>query len=309
MVVTTTLLLMAVYVLLWTNARARLVLAISGIGTALGYAAWATIQSKRKRAEKSAGARSQSAPELDISRQDGTVRLPNGAIIDAGLSKDAFRASDLFRSVGNGNDGNSLWIHYRFLGGALAGRELRVSLCFFNQTLVYLELAADLYPPGPKSWSTYSLKTEATTKDFHDQLLHYLFDVSASRGPFQVAQLSEDESILARPVEFPFSWGTVSSSHDSRGGGTSITVSYGNRLAEALATLKNRTATRAASTSGGDLPVEQFASDAKAAAGLEAAKRALAQGKRAEAVRLARESTGLGLREAQDLVARWERKG
>src|ERR1019366_81488 len=166
---------------------------------------------------------------MDIDRQDGSVRLPNGFVFGSGLTQDDFRASAMFREAKSHYYGTWPWIHYSFPGGEIDGRDVLVSLCFHDQKLVSVDLTADLYPPGPKSWDNYSLQIEAATKDFHDRLLEYLFAGSAREESFHAGELSKDEAILERPAKWPFPWGTVWSSHDSKGGGTSITINYGNR--------------------------------------------------------------------------------
>jgi hypothetical protein len=177
---------------------------------------------------------------MEIDRQDGSVRLPNGFAFGAGLTQDDFRASAAFQVAKTQNYGTLPWIHYSFPGGAIDSRAVLVSLCFYDQMLVSVDLAADLYPPGPKSWDTYSLEIEAATKDFHDRLLKYLFAGSTRGKNFHGGELSKDEAILQRPANWSFPWGTVCSSHDSKGGGTSITISYGNRHAEAVQMFKRR---------------------------------------------------------------------
>src|SRR5580698_2313274 len=123
---------------------------------------------------------------IDISRQDGTIHLPNGFMIDAGLTKDAFRASPIFDALKRQDGGAPGWIQYHIFGGAIDGRDCTVSLSFYNQMLISVSLMADLYPPGPKSWDTYSLETEAATKDFHDRLLEYLFAGPAKGDSFHL---------------------------------------------------------------------------------------------------------------------------
>jgi hypothetical protein len=214
----------------------------------------------------------------------------------------------MFGEVKSEDHGTPPWIHYRFPGGALEGKNVSVSLCFHDQMLVSVDLAADLYPPGPRSWSAYSLQTEAATKDFHDRLLEYLFAGSTRERRFDVTRLSEDEAILKRPVNWPFPWGKVCSSHDPRGDSTSITVSYGNRYAEAVNADQARIASGAESSGARSNVVQSVISDARFAGDLERAKLELALGNRTNAIRLARESTGMSLREAQDLMDLWEKK-
>lgn len=111
----------------------------------------------------------------------------------------------------------------------MVGSFFLVSLCFYDQVLVDVSLTADLYPPGPKDWSSYSLKVEAATKQFHDRLLEAMFGKPTKGGSFFLGRLPEGEATLERPLCWTFPWGTVSSYHDSKGGRTAITVSYGNR--------------------------------------------------------------------------------
>ncbi len=168
------------------------------------------------------------------SRQNGTICLPNGIVIGAGLTQDAFRDAPNFANAKSQDCGTPPWIHYHISGGSIDGRELAVSLCFYDQTLVSVDLSVDLYRPGPRSWTTYDLATEAATKDFHDCLLESIFGEAANGASFHAGRVSKDKAILNRPVSWSFPWGKVWSLHDPKGGGTSITVSYGNRHAAAV---------------------------------------------------------------------------
>jgi hypothetical protein len=244
---------------------------------------------------------------FDIDRQDGTIRLPNGFAIDAALTKDAFQASSIFPAARRLDSAAMSWTEYRFAAGEIDGKNVSATVTFSGQMLLSVNLTADLYPPGPKSWDTYSSKTEAATKDFHDRLLQYVFTDPVHSNRFHVERLSEDEAILARPVDWPFPWGSVASAHDPRGCETYITVSYGNRYTEAVKALQDGAA-RAESSGTRSQLVQSVASASKVAASLEPAKQALARGNKIDAIRMARQVTGMGLREAQDLVASWERK-
>ena len=97
-----------------------------------------------------------------------------------------------------------------------------------------MDLATDLYPPGPKSRDTYSREIEAATKDFHDRLLRYTFSDPATRGIFHAEQLSEDHALLGNQLTWTFPWGKVCSLHHPRDLITSIIITYGDRWAEAV---------------------------------------------------------------------------
>jgi hypothetical protein len=236
---------------------------------------------------------------LDIDPQDGTIRLPNGVVIGAGMTQDAFRAGAIFGEAQSDSHGTLPWITYRIPGGDFDGKALLISPCFYDQMLVSVDLTADLYPPGPKSWSTYSDEIEAATESFHDRLLEHFFAASTRGESFDVNRLSGDK---APRKDWSFPWGQACSTHDPRGDGTFITVSYGNRQAEAA---KAYQAGSAAVTSK---IVESVVNDTRFAGDLQRAKVELELGNRIAAIRLAREATGMSLREAQDLVAQWERK-
>jgi hypothetical protein len=118
--------------------------------------------------------------------------------------------------------------------GQTDGKDLYANICFNKRILVSVNLAADLYPPGPKSWSTHSWQIKAATKDFHDRLLRYLFSDSATRGTFHVKQLSEDQKLLQNQLNWTFPWNRMSSAHNRQDQITAITISDGGRSAEAL---------------------------------------------------------------------------
>jgi hypothetical protein len=170
-----------------------------------------------------------------INPHDGAIKLPNSISIHSELTQDAMLADPLLADAKRKDYGALPWIHHHFCGGEIEGKPLRASVCFYDQLLVFVTLAADLYPPDPKDWSSYSLEVEAQTKRFHDALL------TGELGPPTHIEhfLSHDPSgpadTLNRPHRWDYAWGRVWSSHDFKGGGTSIVVRYGNRLEDANA--------------------------------------------------------------------------
>jgi hypothetical protein len=170
----------------------------------------------------------------------GAVTFPNGVAIDASLTQDAFRASAIFAQARADTVGVPPWIHYHFSGGHLEGKELLVSLLYYDQMLVSVNVAADLYPPGPKDWSNYSLDVEAATKDFHDRLLTRLLGSPTESPEMSSGGFSAAQATLARPHRWRLPWGSVWSGHDTKGGGTSVMVQYGNRNEEANRLFRER---------------------------------------------------------------------
>jgi len=99
----------------------------------------------------------------------------------------------------------------------------------------------------------------------------------------------------------------VGSFHHSRGSETYISVAYGNRSTQAVTALQDGAAQAESSGARSQL-VQSLANDSRFAAGLEQARQALASGNRIDAIRLARQVTGMGLREAHDLIDSWNRE-
>lgn len=167
-------------------------------------------------------------PSFHINDADGAVKLPNGVCITEALAKDVLLADPNAANVRTDDYGTLPWMHYHFRGGEVEGKPLLVSLCFYDQLLVYVSITADLYPPGPKDWSNYSLDVEVATKRFHEQLLTKMFTNQPESADFSRTSEPSGRDLLHRPLSWRFPWGVVGSFHDSKGGGTYIHVSYGD---------------------------------------------------------------------------------
>ena len=170
---------------------------------------------------------------IDINTNNGTIILPNRYPVSPSLTQEVFRNGEMFSKAQSRTYGTFPWIHYSFPGGMVTGRNLLVNLCFYDQVVVYTTLNVDFYPPGPKDWSDYSLDVEAETKQFHDSILDKILGKPTESDLLPNLNLDAAHEILARPLKWCFQWGTVLSSHDFKGGGTYITVSYGNRREQA----------------------------------------------------------------------------
>jgi hypothetical protein len=231
---------------------------------------------------------------MEIDQRDGTIRLANGLVITASLTQDAFRADPASHTVTRLDRGAPSWVTYRLPGGTIDGRAISLGLCFHAQVIVSVDINVNLYGPGATTWDSYSDTIEAAAKDFHDRLLQHLFLKHQTSDTFHVARLSDDVAVLAHSTDWPFSWGAVSSYHDPRSLGTKITVFYRNQPAA-------------------EHPVElsavvrAVAADERFASGFEAAKLELARGNTTGAIRLVRETSGMGLEQAKELVASWEK--
>jgi hypothetical protein len=170
---------------------------------------------------------------MEIDPHSGVVTLPSGYPVGPDLSQAAFRADAVGAEARSQDYGTLPWIHYHFSGGQLEGKPLLASVCFYDQLLVSLTLTVDLYPPGPRDWSSYSLEVEAATKEFHDGLLTRTLGKPTQAEPLPLRPQASTPATLTRPLIWSYPWGRVISGHDFKGGGTSITVQYGNRLEEA----------------------------------------------------------------------------
>lgn len=177
---------------------------------------------------------------FSIAPADGTVRAPAGWCAAADLTQDAMLADPAFAGAESRSYGTPPWIHYHLPGGAIEGKPLLASLCFYDQLLVYVSFSADLYPPGPKDWSTYSLEVEAEMKRFHERVLTDMLGKPTRGGGIFTRRPPKGTKTLDEPVSWKFGWGAVGSYHDSRGGGTYMHVAYGNRLEECSRAYRSR---------------------------------------------------------------------
>lgn len=176
---------------------------------------------------------SNSDPTLRIDKHSGSISFPIGVVIAPDLTQDAFRAMLPLPDARSWDCGTLPYIHYSFSGGDVDGKELLVILCYFDQSLLYVSLTANFYQPGEREWKDYSLEIEASTKQFHDQLLARLLGKPSKGGSFFFKHLPEGMATLDRPLSWRYPWGCINSGHDQKGGGTYITVAYGNRRDEA----------------------------------------------------------------------------
>ncbi len=163
-----------------------------------------------------------------IDPNDGTIHLPSGESLDSDLTQDAFRAASALAGANDRNYGTLPWIHYEFSGGQVDGHNLFVSICFYDQLLVYVSITVDLYPHGCTDWSSYSLDTETEIKILHDGLLKKMFDSKPKKLP-AVKMQDKKHAPLGRAIFWNLKWGSAGSYHDSKGGGTYIVIEYDNR--------------------------------------------------------------------------------
>ena len=170
-----------------------------------------------------------------IDSHNGYIHLPEGGVISPGLCLDAFEKNPAFAKNKTITSGVPWW-SFLFSGGKINGKKLLVSVHFYDQLLLYVDLSVSHYPPDQKE---LSVKIEAATKDFHDLLLKQILGqphkttTSPSSSPDQYPALD-------RSLAWSFPWGTVFSLFDSRSCSSFIMVSYGNRREEAFERDKQR---------------------------------------------------------------------
>jgi hypothetical protein len=170
---------------------------------------------------------------IEINTDNGTIILPSEYAVSPSLTQEAFRKGEMFSNAQSRTAGTFPWIHYSFSGGSVSGRNLLVSLCFYDQMIVSTHMTVDFYPPGSKDWSDYSLDVETSTKQCHDALLEEILGTPTESDRLAGVHLDPAHETLARPLKWDFPWGTVRSSYDFKGGGAFIIVGYGNRQEEA----------------------------------------------------------------------------
>jgi hypothetical protein len=167
-----------------------------------------------------------------IDKNNGNVTLPSGFVIHVDLTQSLFRQSPCFKNANVKDYGTLPFIHYSFKTEYFEGKPLRISLCFYGELLINVEMIIDLYPPGPKTWENYSLDTEACIKVFHDDLLKQILGKPHKKRDCKWEKWPAQQMPLRYSLEYKYSWGAVHSGHDNKGGSTGIIVSYGNRNQE-----------------------------------------------------------------------------
>lgn len=169
---------------------------------------------------------------LHIDAETGHVTLPSGCRVTPELTREEFLSGPHGKVAQTSDNATLLFLHARSAAGTVEARPLLANACFFDETLVYLEMTVNLYPPNATDWSSYSLDVEAATKSLHDRLLTELLGKPTRIHSMSPGSLTATQATLAQSLEWKFPWGRVFSFHDNKGGGTSFRVEYGDRLAE-----------------------------------------------------------------------------
>jgi len=181
---------------------------------------------------------------MTIDPESGCVTLPDGFVIKPDWTRSAMLSGAQGDAARASRMEDQLYLHGQFKGGEIEGHPVLVSACFYEGTLLYLNLCVSLYPPGAVDWESYSLDVEAAIKSLHDRLLTAQFGPPSRVQHLPMAYATPAEASLESTLTWEFPWGRVVSAHDVKGGGTSITVRYGNRLEEANKDYRIRTAPR-----------------------------------------------------------------
>jgi len=168
---------------------------------------------------------------LSINPATGELALPIGASISPDTTRDAFASDPVFAGARNAG-GAPPYLTLSFDAGELDHRPLLARVTFYEQTLLSISLTIDVYEKGA-TWDDYSFESEAGTKLLHEALLTRLLGEPTHRDHRFAFGKSKAEAILAQPVTWEFEWGRAVSSHDSKGGGTYITLAFGDRMNEA----------------------------------------------------------------------------
>jgi hypothetical protein len=167
-----------------------------------------------------------------IDSNTGNMHLPSGFVITSAMTQTEFQNTPWSKKAKARDVGTFPYIHYSFDGGLIQGKKLLMSICFYAEKILYISLTVDLYPPGERDWDSYSLETEAETKEFHDTLLKIELGEPHIKDALELGSPSIPKT-LNQPVRYTYEWGEVYSGHDTKGGGTRIMVSYGRRREEA----------------------------------------------------------------------------
>jgi hypothetical protein len=163
-----------------------------------------------------------------IDPASGFINLPAGGVISPDLTLKAFEKNTSWANKKTITSGVPWW-SYLFPGGSVDGKKLLVSVHFYDQLLLSVDLTVSHYDQDQKD---LSVKIEADTKNFHDRLLERIFGrpdkivVSPSSSPHRYPELD-------RSLSWSFPWGSVASLYDGRSCSSFMVVGYGDRREEA----------------------------------------------------------------------------
>jgi hypothetical protein len=165
---------------------------------------------------------------ISIDAKNGFIHLPNGGVIVPDLTLDVFEKDSAFlenRSIASGVP----WWRYAFSAGHIDGKGLLVSIQFYDQMLLYVDMTVNHYPP---SQQVPSEEIEAAAKRFHDSLLERMMGTPAKTADSQ-SSYPDKHPELNRTLKWIFPWGTVASLFIGQSCSALIMVRYGNRYEEA----------------------------------------------------------------------------
>ena len=143
---------------------------------------------------------------MTIDEQTGCIALPEmGAVISPVLSRSQFLQMPAFSGAAV-SVSNEPWCSYILAGIAQPETELSITFQFHGEQLLSLGLMHGAARFG-SSWADWSEERELARKSFHERWL--------------VRELG------VQPGDY--SWGSISSHYDNRGGFSSITIQYATR--------------------------------------------------------------------------------
>jgi len=164
-----------------------------------------------------------------IDKDIGKIELPNGLVITPELTKSGFESSTYFEQATPYDYGTLPFQWYRFIGGQLEGHNFYINICFYSEDLVSFHASINLHPTDPPKWADWSLEIQSQEKQFHDKLLQSVLGHSHERlfSP-------ENYPELDYSINYKYNWGEVWSGYDGKSGSSSIVISFGSRLKNAL---------------------------------------------------------------------------
>jgi hypothetical protein len=148
-------------------------------------------------------------PVLDPST--GDLRLPDGRL-GRDVTRAAFLSSRLKQTIKNTSDADPWTASYDLGERSLSGVSLALQVSFAGERLAGYTLV-DVAPRFGSSWDDWTEQKQLARRDSHDGWL--------------ISQLGPPSSrALGDELHYELSWGTVWSTFDRRGGGSSIGVSF-----------------------------------------------------------------------------------
>lgn len=171
---------------------------------------------------------------MQINPETGFISLPGKIVFGPDLTLPSLIAANAWGAMRRPGPGTEGWCHYLLPNLRASDQAWGADLCFHQDVLVRVTLAANVHPDGQPAAEGFSPAAEAESKRFHDARLAECLGRPHKVRRFKLAGLGARERVLEECLLYRYPWGEVSSTYDPKGGCSQILVTYGDRFERAI---------------------------------------------------------------------------